>query len=205
VERALACNGRFSARNVRSFWRKEHCSIVAIPRRRLPHWHPDDRDLFLTWNLYGSLPEFRYPPSGHPSAGKAFVWMDRYLDTTRTGPMWLRQATVAQLVSESIRGGTILYDLYSWVIMPNHVHVLLRPKADPSELLRRIKGRTAREANLLGRTGTPFWQAESYDRWVRDDEERARISRYIEDNPVAAGLAQRADLYRWSSAWPGWK
>jgi hypothetical protein len=74
-----------------------------------------------------------------------------------------------------------------------------------------VKGYTAREANrLLGRTGQPFWQAESYDHWVRDDRESDRIKAYIENNPVRAGLvANAADYarlcpimpdYAWSSA-----
>jgi hypothetical protein len=52
----------------------------------------------------------------------------------------------------------------------------------------------------LGRTGETFWQAESYDHWVRDDGERQRILAYIEENPVKAGLVQHASDYRWSSA-----
>ena len=53
----------------------------------------------------------------------------------------------------------------------------------------------------LGRTGETFWQAESYDHWVRDDREWKRIHAYIEENPVKAGLVQRASDYRWSSAY----
>src|SRR6185503_17414796 len=148
-----------------------HYSDMEIRRRRLPHWIPETAPLFVTWHLYGSLPECRYPPPHHPSAGKAFVWMDRYLDTTRAGPMWLGRGDIADLVSQCICSGAIqdhfFYELYTWVVMANHVHLLLRPLIPASELMRRIKGRTAREANLaLGRTGVPFWQAESYDRWV---------------------------------------
>ncbi len=69
--------------------------------------------------------------------------------------------------------------------MANHVHVLLCPKISPSRLLQSLKGFTAREANrMLSRTGEPFWQAESYDHWVRHEREHLRISAYIENNPV---------------------
>ena len=103
----------------------------------------------------------------------------------------------------SLRRGVELghYELGAWVIMANHVHVLLRPDVLPSRLLQSLKGFTAREANrALGRTGEPFWQAESYDHWVRDDRELARITAYIESNPVKAQLAARAEEYPWSSA-----
>jgi putative transposase len=175
-----------------------------LQRRRLPHWYPESKPLFLTWHLHGSLPENRYPPPGHLSAGAAFVWMDRYLDTTRTGPMWLKRDDVAELVSAHIcrAGGTDRFcELHAWVIMANHVHLLITPLTDPRALLQRIKGRTAREANLLlGRTGA-FWQAESYDHWVRSQEEFLKIARYIENNPVTAGLVAVAEDHHWSSAW----
>jgi len=63
------------------------------------------------------------------------------------------------------------------------------------------KGTTAREANrVLGRTGEPFWQKESYDHWVRDGDELEKIRAYIESNPVKAGLARNPKDFAWSSA-----
>ena len=86
--------------------------------------------------------------------------------------------------------------------MANHVHAVLLPLVPPAKLLQSIKGFSARAANkLLGRTGEPFWENESYDHWVRDGAEFARIVRYIENNPVRAGLASRPEEYRWSSAY----
>ncbi len=172
-------------------------------RRRLPHHYPEGKWLFLTWCLHGSLPHARYPPADKFSSGEAFVWMDRYLDTTRIGPMYLRQTSIAQIVRDSLHRGAVLghYRLGPWVIMPNHVHVLLWPQIGPSRLLHSLKGFTARESNrALGRTGEAFWQAESYDHWVRDERQLARITAYIENNPVKAGLAAHAEEYPWSSA-----
>jgi REP element-mobilizing transposase RayT len=129
--------------------------------------------------------------------------MDRELDAARTGPVYLAQAPIARLLLDSLHRGILLghYDLGAYVIMSNHVHLLLFPKIPPARLLQSLKGAIAREANrVLGRTGEPFWQPESYDHWVRDDAEGQRIARYIENNPVKAGLVARAEDYRWSSA-----
>jgi REP element-mobilizing transposase RayT len=74
-----------------------------------------------------------------------------------------------------------------------------------------LKRFTAREGNrILGFTGQPFWQDESYDRLVRDEGEFQRIVRYIETNPVNAGLVAMPEEFPWSSAGPidcgaGWK
>jgi putative transposase len=173
------------------------------PRRRLPHWHPDGKWLFVTWHLHGSLPQGRYPPPGKLTSGEAFVWMDRYLDTTRIGPMYLAREPIAKIVVACLHRGVTLghYDLGAYVVMSNHVHALVLPKVAPSKLMQSLKGATAREANrVLGRTGEPLWQAESYDHWVRDDRERERIAEYIENNPVKAGIVQKAGDFRWSSA-----
>ena len=62
--------------------------------------------------------------------------------------------------------------------------------------MKSLKGATAREANrLLGLTGEPFWQKESYDHWVRNASELERIRAYIETNPVKAGLVQNPQDY----------
>ena len=91
-------------------------------------------------------------------------------------------------------------------MIANHVHVLLLPLISPSHLLKSLKGATAHAANrLLGRTGEPFWQRESYDHLVRDDKERKRVAAYIENNPVRAGLVSRAEGYPWSSACETWR
>jgi REP element-mobilizing transposase RayT len=176
---------------------------VPFSRRRLPHNYPEGKWLFLTWHLHGSLPHGRVPAPDKSSAGEAFVWIDRYLDQGKSGPLFLRQPAIARIVVDSLHKGVDLghFDLGAFVVMANHVHTLLLPKISPSRLLQSMKGAAAREANrILGRTGQPFWQAESYDHWVRDDREYARIRAYIENNPVKAGLVERPEQYPWSSA-----
>ena len=144
-----------------------------------------------------------YPPPDRMNSGQAFVWMDRRLDAARDGPLYLRQERIAETVVVSLRRGVELghYRLRAWVLMANHVHALLLPLVPPPRLLQSLKGATAREANrILGRSGETFWQAESYDHWVRDERELERIAAYIENNPVQAGLATRPEDYAWSSA-----
>ena len=127
------------------------------------------------------------------------------MDRATTGPAWLSNPHVAQCVAEAIVSRANqwgLYDLFAWVLMSNHVHVLVQPRKPVREVTRAVKSTSAREANLvLGRTGMPFWQDESYDHWVRNRDEFDRILRYIEFNPVSAGLVENPDEWRWSSAW----
>jgi putative DNA methylase len=87
--------------------------------------------------------------------------------------------------------------------MPNHVHTLVTAAVPLPKLTKSLKGITAKKANaILGLTGMPFWQEESYDHVVRDQKEFEKIWNYIEQNPVRAGLVREASEYQWSSA--GW-
>ncbi len=106
------------------------------------------------------------------------------------------------MVRDSIlHGARRDYDLHAWVIMPNHVHLLITPLTEAALFLRRLKGFSARRANeSLGQTGQPFWQDESYDHLVRSGEEYRRVARYISNNPVKAGLVQSIEEFPWSSA-----
>jgi REP element-mobilizing transposase RayT len=176
---------------------------MAYYERHLPHWQPEGAALFITWRLHGSLPrEVNF--LGHRTAGREFASIDCELARAATGPRWLADERVAQSVLNVLEYGERelhLYELRAWVLMVNHVHILI----DATESLRRItqsvKNYSARRANaVLGRTGQPFWHHESYDHWVRNPDEMERIVRYIEGNPVAAGLVQRSEDFRWSSA-----
>jgi putative DNA methylase len=172
-------------------------------RRRLPHWQPEGVPIFLTWRLAGSLPLCIL--SASLTAGQRFAALDRDLDRTTTGPLWLKDERVAGCVATTIFAAERdwrLYDLRAWVIMANHVHLLIQPLQPLSEITRSVKSSSARVANqILNRAGSRFWQVESYDHWVRNQREFDRIKRYIEQNPVKAGLSVRAEDWRWSSAW----
>ena len=151
-------------------------------RRHLPHLLPDAAPVFLTWRLHGSVPSCK---------GE---------NRQCSGPRWLMDTRVAPLVAEAIMAGEAernFYSLHAWVIMPNHVHLLITPKIPLAKITRWIKGSTARRANLiLGFTGQPFWRDESRDRWMRNEAECRETARYIEENPARAGLVN----WKWSSA-----
>ncbi len=103
-----------------------------------------------------------------------------------------------QLVFDHIRAGHgKFYTLAAIVVMPDHVHLLLKPKPEfaLSRIMKGIKGVSARQINQLrGLTGT-VWQDESWDRIVRDAAEFEEKLQYMADNPVKAGLAKVIEEY----------
>ncbi len=176
-------------------------------RRNLPHWHPDAASIFLTWRLYGSLPApVRTAKNGCAtkySAGKRFKLLDSALDKCTTGPLWLKEPRIAAAIVDTIRkGDSILgyFALHAFVVMPNHVHLLITPKISIPRITNGIKGSTSHQANsILSREGQHFWQDESFDHWVRSPNEFDRIRAYIENNPVSSGLATAPQDWPWSS------
>jgi putative DNA methylase len=175
--------------------------VATITRRHLPHHYEAGHPIFLTWRLHGSLPAGR-SFTRQLTSGKAFVAMDRALDTAVAGPRYLRMPQIARMVQEAIHWRDDRdYSLHSYAIMPNHVHLLITPIREVSGIMQSLKRFTAREGNrMLGLTGRAFWQDESYDRLVRNDGEFGRIVSYIEMNPVKAGLARASEEFPWSSA-----
>src|SRR6185312_8997360 len=128
--------------------------------------------------------------------------MDRLLDAAQIGPTFLKQVEVAQVVLKAIRDGENFgrYTVHSFVVMPNHVHLLVTPHVTARRWLGPLKGFTGHMANeLLHRSGA-FWQEESYDHLVRNDKSFRRIVQYIECNPVTAVLAVTPEEFPWSSA-----
>jgi putative DNA methylase len=145
-------------------------------------------------------------PDSLSTEGERFLAIDREMDRPSSGPTWLKDPRIAScfvntlFIAEKQWG---LCELFAWVVMSNHVHVLLKPHKPLREVTRAVKNTSAREANIiLDRRGIPFWQDESYDHWVRDEKEFNRIVRYIEWNPVRAGLVESVELWPWSSAAP---
>jgi REP element-mobilizing transposase RayT len=119
------------------------------------------------------------------------------------GPLWLKDSRIAECLVGALQRSQEreILRLHAYVVMANHVHVLLAPMHGLSEITHLVKGATAREANkILGRTGTRFWQDESFDRWIRNPREWNRVRAYIEHNPVTAGLVRNPADWPWSSA-----
>ena len=96
-----------------------------------------------------------------------------------SGPRWLAEPEVAAVVVKVLREGAAegRYDLGSWVLMPNHVHVWLKPGDTLPREIAWIKGRTAFEANRVMKRSGSFWAKDYFDRWIRNRNEWERSSR----------------------------
>jgi REP element-mobilizing transposase RayT len=128
--------------------------------------------------------------------------LENYLDRGR-GECWLRRDDIAKICEDALlyfHGKR--FRIKGWCLMPNHAHVLFEVTETPmSELVRSWKGFSARGCNqILGRTDSAFWSDDYWDTYMRDGEHEKQTIRYIENNPVKAGLVRESRQWAWSSA-----
>jgi len=182
---------------------------VIQTRRRLPHWEQQGATFFITFRLADAVPqkllrqwkeELETWRKFHPEpwdASTKYEYQKRFHDAREAwldqghGECILRRPQIAATIANSLRRfDGDRYALDSFVVMPNHVHVLVRPhEADSlSEILHSWKSFSAKEINKLRERSGAVWQDENYDRMVRDFAELERYRDYIKENPVAAKL-----------------
>ncbi len=194
-------------------------------RDHLPHLKREGGSYFVTFRLAGTLPAEVFEqmkrerelilqqalaakrPLTWTEQEELFRWystrVDAHLDAGH-GECWLRQPEVAKIVADAIRfHAGEHFDLLAWVVMSNHVHAVVRPFPGHtlSQILKSWKGFSAREANRFLQREGEFWQGESYDHLIRDDEDMHRCCHYTTMNPVNARLCERAEAWPWSSAY----
>ncbi len=115
-----------------------------------------------------------------------------YFVTFSSKGSMLSQKEREMVFSHVIEGSKKFYELFALVVMPEHVHLILKPNADRklSEIMKGIKGVSARLINKERGTKGNIWLEESYDRIIRDEEEYNEKLNYILQNPVKADLVE---------------
>jgi REP element-mobilizing transposase RayT len=168
----------------------------------LPHYDIPNACQFITYRLGDSLPASKVKELNDLAPEQRTPSMQAYLDAG-LGQCYLRHPSIAAIIEENLlHFHKKRYDLLAWVVMPNHVHTLIRVyQGYPlAKIVWSWKSFTAKAANKeLGRTGD-FWMPDYFDRSARNENELQEIANYIEYNPVSAGLVSKPEDWRFSSA-----
>jgi REP element-mobilizing transposase RayT len=191
---------------------------VQRTRRTLPHWFQEGRTYFVTFRLADSMPrekreqiEAQRDAWMHSKGIRSLDEIENLTDDDRKeyhriftakihelldagyGSCVLRDPENAQIVASAL----MFFDgqrceMLSFVVMPNHVHVLTCP-IEPhtlSQLLHSWKRHTSREINKRMGTGGTLWLDENFDHIVRSHEQLDHFRNYIHDNPKKARLPE---------------
>ena len=163
---------------LQTFGRKDLDS-VSIYARRLPHWEFDGSTYFITFRVLNGFG----------------------IDLAKSVPKFSRHSP-ADIIEQSIWFGQCeRYIIDAYVIMPNHVHLLIIPLPgwSLSKIMKGLKGFTAREINkLLIRNGS-LWQDENFDHLIRNEADWQEKFDYIHENPGKSGLVKSAYDWPYSS------
>ena len=139
------------------------------------------------------------PPRRIHTAGTYFVtsrtWESRKLFTTPP----VCEIVIEALLHYRSEGE---YLLHSFVVMPDHCHILLTPGSEATlgRAVKLIKGGSAHRIGEKLNFKFPVWRRGFIDHRIRDAQDYETHLQYIEQNPVKAGLASSASEYPWSSA-----
>jgi REP element-mobilizing transposase RayT len=174
-------------------------------RGYIPHFERPGLFQGITFRLADSIPahvleSLLQGKAADDAAKRARI--EAYLNAGH-GACHLRDPRVARVVEDALLYfDGARYRMIAWVVMPNHVHVLIETLADHKlgDIVHSWKSYTAKQANqILARTGH-FWFREYYDRFIRDERHFANAVEYIHYNPVKAGLVAKAEDWPFGSA-----
>ena len=182
-------------------------------RGRLPHWESADATYFVTFRLADSLPRAvleqleserfhllaRIKQAGRePTSDERLQIAELFSQKVEealdrgSGSCALANKQIGQVVADALlHFHNVRYDMNAYVVMPNHVHIVVKPQNGYSlqQLLHSWKSYTSNQANkLLGNSGE-FWEREYYDHLVRSEGDLERVIAYVLENPAKAGLA----------------
>ena len=179
----------------------------------LPHWEQTGKITFVTFRLKDSMPqevintykeiqkEFirthpqPWTPETYTEYNKVYTAsMERYVDSGY-GSCILKYPSIRKHLIEAIEYyDNNRYLIYAYVIMPNHVHILLSvfPGYELNELISSVMRFSATRINRhTGRSGV-LWQEEPFDTLVRSYNHYLHLVNYIRENPQAL----QTDMYQ---------
>jgi REP element-mobilizing transposase RayT len=176
-----------------------------ITKRNLPHWSQASTLAFVTFRLHDSMPEERIDdykkqisifedqyPEPRTKEQEQLVnnyrakSLEKYLDAGY-GSCILAQPKVRQQLVDTLHFlDNTSYHLLSYVVMPNHVHILFCIGKDKNlqEIIGEIKRVSARKITTMFNVAPPIWQREYFDRLIRTENQLRYIIKYIQRNPL---------------------
>jgi type I restriction enzyme R subunit len=182
---------------------------IDVTKNHLPHWQQGKAWVFVTWRLGDSLPKAKLDQwknerdswmAHHPEPWDKKTEAEYHERFSHQIDEWLDQGSGSCLLKDPANASIVAhalrhfdgdrYELASFVVMPNHVHVLFRPLEGHAlpEIVKSWKGFTSREINKrAGKTGA-LWQDEYWDRLIRNEQHFFKVAEYIRENPVKAKL-----------------
>ncbi|MEH6491786.1 REP-associated tyrosine transposase [Halopseudomonas sp.] len=182
--------------------------------RRLPHFDSPDSLQFISFRLVDSLPQ-QLLSQWHRDLA-ALPAIERLTELRQRMEACLDRGLGCCVLGHPAMAATLQqafnhhdgkrYRLLAWCIMPNHVHVLIKPEWPLAKIVQTWKVWSARRARdhagqfNFALPARGLWMRGFWDRYIRDERHLLAVVEYIHQNPVKAGLCAKAEDWPWSSA-----
>jgi putative transposase len=163
--------------------------------RHLSHIDIKDHYQFITFRTQDSVdPYLRKLAGQNLPNSKQQLAIDKYLDQSQNGAYLTGE--ILLFLSEFLKlKDTVLYELIAFCIMPNHVHLLIKPLDNLAIIMRLLKGGSAKIINKMMQREGQFWEKDYYDKLVRDEKHFAVVHQYIKNNPALSGELRFYSIY----------
>lgn len=201
--------------------------IIEQHRRFLPHFQAAEQIINLTWRLAFTLPhhlidlhteiheqlhEVKQQKDSHRKHQQILAYTkmiedyDAILGRCEDAHLSLCEPRIAVMMCNAFKFyDTNLYELHAFCLMPNHIHLLIKPLQNHkgeyckiSGIVQRLKSYTAKEINhIIGKEGK-VWGDDYFDRFIRNQDDYNNTVNYILYNPVKANLIALAENWHYS-------
>ncbi len=200
-----------------------------IIHKDLPHINAYDHYQFITYRLADSLPKniienmlSELKDHSEDDRKKELeIKINNYLDNGYGSSILVHPLITNMILENWHHFSGKLYDLIEWVIMPNHVHLIIKEyiNCNIDDILNKWKSFSSKQIINLSKfiendidfykynkealdgliKSKIIWQRSYWDHYIRNDEEFLNKIDYIHQNPVKAGLVSKAEDWQYSS------
>lgn len=143
---------------------------------------------FITFRTHDSLDDFLVKIDKEKISNKKKKYLvDKHLDISTKGA-YLNGEVLDFMYKYLLENDKKFYNIISFCIMPNHVHLLIKQNEDLSKIIQKIKGSSANKINKLLKRDGKFWESNYFDKVIVDEKHFNLVYEYIKNNPIKANL-----------------
>ncbi len=157
--------------------------------KKLPHLNAIGHQQFVTFRTYDSLDSYLTKIMNDKSLKENIKQykIDKILDLSTNGAT-LNENILQYLYSYFLDLDRSVYNITSFVIMPNHVHILFEQLKPLQDTMRVLKSKSAIKINKMLEKSGKFWASDYYDKIIRDEKHFYQVYEYIQNNCTKANL-----------------
>ena len=166
-----------------------------VAKRFLPHIDLVGYYQFVTFRTHDSIDDYLKRVRNEDISSREQEYkIDQYIDKSKKG-CYLNSEILDYLYNYFVSKDKSFYDLVTFSIMPNHVHILFKQNIELPKIMKQIKGATAFEINKILKRKGIFWESNYYDKVIRNETHFEQVYDYIKYNAIKVDLRDAKERF----------